>query len=86
LLFIDHCAAHPKNTTLLSKVRVVFLPANCSSQLEPLDLGIIHAFKCCHYRKQLIRNTVAMIDGGLFQDAIQMKLHVLSLVLFIAEG
>jgi hypothetical protein len=50
LLFIDQCAAHPKNTTFLNTNKVVFLPANCTSQLQPLDLGIIHASKC-HYRK-----------------------------------
>jgi hypothetical protein len=85
LLFIDYSAAHLKNTTLLSKVRVVFLPANCSSQVQPLDFGIIHAFKC-PYRKQLIQKTVAMMDTGLLHHAIRMKLHVLSVVFFIAEA
>jgi hypothetical protein len=53
LLLIDQCAAHPKNTAFLSNVKVIFLPANCTSQPQPLHLGIIHAFKC-HYRKQMI--------------------------------
>jgi hypothetical protein len=44
LLFIDQCAAQPKNTTFLQNIKVVFLPDNCTSQLQPLDLGIIHAF------------------------------------------
>jgi hypothetical protein len=52
---------------------------------EPLDLGIIHAFKC-HYRKQLIQKTVVMTDGGPLQDATQIKLDVLSAMHFIAEG
>jgi hypothetical protein len=46
---IDQCAAHPKNTTLLSNIKVAFLPANHTSQLQPSDLAIIQAFKC-HYR------------------------------------
>jgi hypothetical protein len=37
--------------------------------------AIIHAFKC-HNRKQLIQNTVAMIEEGLLQDAMQMKLDL----------
>jgi hypothetical protein len=49
LLFIYHCATHPQNTTFLNNVKVLFLPANCTCQLQPLDLGTIHAFKC-HYR------------------------------------
>jgi hypothetical protein len=39
-LFIDHCIAHPKNTTFLSNIKVAFQPANCTSQLQPLDFGI----------------------------------------------
>jgi hypothetical protein len=57
----------------------LYIPASYS-----LDLGIIHTLKC-RYRKQLILKTVAMIDGGLLQDATQMKLGVLSALHFIAE-
>jgi hypothetical protein len=85
MLFIDHCAAHLRNTTLLCNIKAVFLPAKCMSQLQPLDMGAMHAFKC-HYRKQLIQKTAAMTDGGLLQDATQMKLDVLSAICFIAEA
>lgn len=85
LLFIDQCAAHPKNTSALKNVKVVFFPPNCTSKLQPLDLGIIHAFKC-HYRKQLIRKAVAMIDGGLLEDASKLKLNILSALHFVAEA
>jgi hypothetical protein len=84
LLFIDQCAAHPKNV-FLRNIEVVFLPAHCTSTLQPLDLGIIHAFKF-HYRKLLVRKTVAMVDGGLLQDATKMKLSVLHAMNFIAEA
>jgi hypothetical protein len=80
----DQCAAYPKNTTFFSNIKVIFLPANCATQPQPLYLGVIHAFKC-HYRKQLISKTAATIDGGLLQDAEQMELGVLSAVHFIAE-
>jgi hypothetical protein len=66
MLFIGQCAGHLKNTIILSNIKVIFLPANCISQLQPLSLGIIHAFKR-HYRKQLIWKTIAMLDGELLQ-------------------
>jgi hypothetical protein len=56
-----------------------------TSQLQPLDLGILNAFKC-YFRKQLIWSTVAMIDGGLLLDAIQMKQAVLSAMGFTAKA
>jgi hypothetical protein len=85
MLFIDQCTAHLKNTTFLSNIKVIFLPANRTSQLQPLSLGIICAVKC-HYKKLLIWKTVAVIDGGLFQDASQMQLDVLSAMHFIPEA
>jgi hypothetical protein len=48
-------------------------------------LGTIHAIKC-HYRRQLIQKTVAMIDERLLQDGEQMKLDVLSAMHFTAEA
>jgi hypothetical protein len=47
-------------------------------------LGIIHAFKC-HYRKQVIQKTAAMIDGPVLQDATQMKLDVLCPMHFLQK-
>ena len=43
------------------------MPANPTSQLLILDLGIIQTIKC-NYRK-FIQKAVAMIDSGLLQDA-----------------
>jgi hypothetical protein len=43
-LFIDHCAAHLRNTIFLCNIIVVFLPAKCTSQPQPLDFEVMHAF------------------------------------------
>jgi hypothetical protein len=67
-LFSEQCADHLENTTFLSNNKVVFVPDNCTSQLQPVYFGITHAFKC-HYRRQVIQKTAAMIDAGQFQDA-----------------
>jgi hypothetical protein len=44
-LFVDNCAAHPPDTSSLRNVKVVFYPLNCSSVIQPLDLGLIKCFK-----------------------------------------
>jgi hypothetical protein len=43
--FIDNCAADSKNT-FLRTIKAMFFAGNCTSQLQPLDVGIIHALKC----------------------------------------
>lgn len=67
LLFIDNCTAH--DVPPLKAIKVKFLPANTTSQLQPLDQGIIKNFKT-FYRKEVVkkmitdmeRNTVSSIN------------------------
>jgi hypothetical protein len=80
LLFSNQCAANLKNTTFHRNMKVLFLPANGASQLQPLDLGIIHAFKS-HYRKQLIWKTIAVLHV-----TTQMKPDLLYSMHFRAEA
>jgi hypothetical protein len=85
LLFIDQCAAHPRGTTALKNIRVKFFPPNCTSHLQLLDMGIIHAFKF-QYGKQLIWKAAAMIDGELLGDVSKMMINLLTALHFIAEA
>jgi hypothetical protein len=57
LLFVDKCPAHPPDTTFLKNVKFVFLPANCTSRLQPLDLGVIHCLKA-KYRKSIVQKAI----------------------------
>jgi hypothetical protein len=63
LLFVDNCAAHPKNTSFLINVKVIRYPANCTSVLQTLDLGVIKCYKQ-FYRKRLVQTTVCLMDIG----------------------
>jgi hypothetical protein len=53
-LFVDKYAIYPPNTLFLRNVNIAFLPANCASMLQPLDLGIISCVKA-KCRKTLVQ-------------------------------
>lgn len=58
VLLIDQCSAHPSEEELMSsdkKIKVMFLPPNTTSLLQPMDQGIIATFKK-NYRRELLSN------------------------------
>lgn len=61
-LLIDNCTAHNTKKKFYS-IKVEFLPPNTTSQLQPMDQGIIQNFKIL-YRKEVIRKMVNDIDEG----------------------
>lgn len=73
LLLVDRCAAHPQLTPYLRNVTVEFFPANCTSELQPLDLGVIHNFKL-HYRKMLVQHAIRCVNVG---KKDEMKINIL---------
>jgi hypothetical protein len=52
LLLVDNCPAHP-HIQDLSNIKLVFLPPNATSVLQPMDIGIIKRFKG-YYRRFLV--------------------------------
>jgi hypothetical protein len=61
LLFLDKCPAHPPDTKILKNIKVIFFPANCTSRLQLLNLGVIHVTKG-KYQKTLVQKAVAAIE------------------------
>lgn len=61
LLLVDNCPAHPALGNLKS-IKLVFLPPNCTSVLQPLDQGVIRSFKC-HYRKFVLRKVIINMEA-----------------------
>lgn len=63
LLFVDNCPSHPKVTGNLQAIRVVFLPPNMTSKLQPLDQGVIKNLKH-HYRKKCVQRLLRNVETG----------------------
>jgi hypothetical protein len=58
-LLVDNCPAH----TVLEKlqnIKLVFLPANTTSMLQPMDQGVIRSLKC-HYRRLILLRMIECI-------------------------
>ena len=59
-LLLDNCPDHSPADNLVSrdgKIRVSYLPKNTTSKIQPLDQGVISAFKMI-YRRELIKKIV----------------------------
>ncbi|XP_041364109.1 tigger transposable element-derived protein 6-like [Gigantopelta aegis] len=60
IMLLDNATSHGPNLEL-SNVTLKYLPANTTSHLQPLDQGIIRAFKA-RYRRHMLRYLVTRID------------------------
>ncbi|KAI8522092.1 Pyruvate decarboxylase 2 [Branchiostoma belcheri] len=61
------CTAHPHDIPL-ENIRLVFLPANTTSLIQPLDQGIIRNFKGL-YRAQMLRRVISAVDNDEIDNA-----------------
>ena len=83
LLFIDSAGCHPYDLKgRYSNIKLVFFPVNCTSKLQPLDLGIIQNFKV-HYRKLLLRHIITMTTDHDSATDIAKTLDVLQAIINI---
>ncbi|XP_045496574.1 tigger transposable element-derived protein 4-like [Colias croceus] len=60
ILFIDNCPAHPKGVEL-NNIKLVYLPPNSTSKLQPMDQGIIKVLKQ-GYRTRLVHRYLREIE------------------------
>ena len=60
LLLVDNAPSHMVDAEY-SNIKIVFLPANMTAKLQPLDQGIIRVVKLA-YLKAIIEKVLACID------------------------
>ena len=77
LMFLDNCGAHPK--LQFSNIKLVFLPPNTTSRLQPCDAGIIATLKA-HYRKRLVRHVLAEMDTANTATELSKRVNVLDAI------
>ena len=80
LLFVDNCAAHPD--VQVSNVKIVFLPPNTTSRLQPCDAGIIAALKA-HYRRRLMRHVLAEMDEARTATELSKRVDILDAIRWV---
>ena len=62
VLLMDNAPCHPEDLNdKFSQIKIVFLPKNTTSRLQPLDLGIIQTFKLKYY-KRILTHVVNKVD------------------------
>ena len=69
-----------------SNIKVVFLPKNTTSHLQPLDAGIIKNFKS-HYRKLIVKHTLSKISGStLTATQIAKSIDILTAIRWVKQA
>ena len=76
LLLIDNATCHSIDGMNLEFVTVKFFPPNVTSIFQPLDQGIIRSVKA-HYRSQLLRIMVLVLDSGVNVDMFAKNVDLL---------
>ena len=79
-MILDNATCHPKSIIdSFLQIKIIFLPKNSISRLQPLDAGIIQNFKV-KYRKRLIKYVLARINECSFATQIIEDVNILTAI------
>ena len=84
LLFLDNAPCYPSGLSF-SNIKVIFLPKNATSRLQPLDAGIIQNFKV-KYRKLLLKFVISRVDKQTTAAEIAKEVDILKAIRWIQEA
>ncbi|XP_066955717.1 tigger transposable element-derived protein 1-like [Macrobrachium rosenbergii] len=73
LLIMDNVGGHATDLSY-SGVQVEFLPPNTTSLIQPMDQGVIRAFKAL-YTRNALANLVASVDAAQEDDDFNLKAY-----------
>ena len=80
LLLVDTGTAHPD--VVCSNVKLILLPPNMTSKLQPCDAEIIQKVKL-HYRRILVRHALSHMDEATFASNLAKKVNVLDAIMWL---
>ena len=81
---MDNAPCHPEDLNdKFSQIKIVFLPKNTTSRLQPLDLGIIQTFKLKYY-KRLLTHVVNKVDDCSTASEVCKSVDVLQAIRWTA--
>ncbi|XP_037508387.1 tigger transposable element-derived protein 6 [Rhipicephalus sanguineus] len=81
LFLLDNAPCHSLDTSHLRNVQAAFLPPKCTSQLQPLDVGIIKYVKQ-KYRKFVVQHRLVCTE----RKQLDKKLYMLDAMHNIASA
>jgi hypothetical protein len=83
LLFVDNAACHPEIN--LKNIKLVFLPPNTTSKLQPCDAGIIQMMKTM-YRKLLLKDLLFEMERCSSVSQLAGNIDVLQSIYYIDKS
>ena len=86
VLLMDNAGCHPEERLkdCFGNIRILFLPPNTTSKLQPLDLGIIQNFKV-HNRTPFLRFVSSKIDNCETATEVTKSVTILQAIRWIAQ-